>query len=233
MMTFPPSRALALTVLLLLVACSTRPMTGAEQAFSATVQGSALESGAVRVTRGALIAGFPSTREPRPYVSCRERIRPRETQQKVRWSVAGFVVGQHLFVSRSTWKRDFLADYPATLPLDDAMFFAHEMTHVWQWQHRGSTGYSPWRAASEHGAKDDPYLFELVPGRAFDAYGFEQQASLVEEFVCCRALDPEGARTDDLYELLAPAFPDLARRSMATGVTLRWDEAETQGICDR
>lgn len=220
-------------VLLLLVACSTRPMTGAEQAFSATVQGSALEAGAVRVNRGVLIAGFPSTRKPRPYVSCRERIRPRETEERISWSVAGLVVGQHLFVSRSAWKDDFLTYYPATLPLDDAMFFAHEMTHVWQWQHRRNTGYSPWRAASEHGAKDDPYLFELVPGRGFAAYGVEQQASLVEEFVCCRALDPEGARTDNLYELLVPVFPGLARRSMATDITLPWAEAETHGICDR
>ena len=226
-----PFRALSAFALAALVACATRPMTGAERAFTATVQGEGLDTGAVRVTRGAVIGGFSSTREPRPYVSCRERILPPETEQKVAWSVAGFVVGQHLYVSRSVWKDDFLGDYPVTLPLADAMFVAHEMTHIWQWQHRESTGYAPWRAASEHSRKGDPYLFDLAPDRTFADYDFEQQASLVEEFVCCRALDPEGLRTERLYDLLRPVLPGLARHSVPTDVTLPWAAAETHGIC--
>ena len=135
------------------------------------------------------------------------------------------------YVSRSVWKDNFLGDYPAALPLADAMFFAHEMTHIWQWQHRKSTGYTPWRAASEHILNGDPYLFDLASDRTFADYGFELQASLVEEFVCCRALDPEGVRTERLFDLLHPVFPGLARNSVAMRVTLPWAAAETQGIC--
>jgi hypothetical protein len=105
------------------------------------------------------------------------------------------------------------------------------MTHIWQWQHRESTGYTPWRAASEHSRNGDPYLFDLALDRSFVDYGFEQQASLVEEFVCCRALDPEGVRTDRLYELLRPVFPGLARHSVPMDVKLPWAAVETRGIC--
>ncbi|MCA8880204.1 MAG: hypothetical protein KDA73_09655 [Rhodobacteraceae bacterium] len=224
-------RAAHAFVLLALAACTTRPLTGPERDFAATVQGPALDAPAVRVTKGALIAGFPSNRKPRPYATCRERIWPRETAPKVRWSVAGFALDQHLYVAERRWRDDFLAGYPGDLPLADAMFLAHELTHVWQWQHRSATGYSAWRAASEHGTDDDPYLFELTPGKPFLAYGYEQQGALVEEFVCCRALDPNAVRTEQLYDLLSPNFPDLARHSAASKVSLPWTGADTHGIC--
>ncbi|RYH10577.1 hypothetical protein [Tropicimonas sp. IMCC6043] len=229
-----PSFFTCLAILLLaLGGCTTRSLTGAERAFSATVQGTALDTEAVRVTRGAVIAGVPANRPPRPYVTCRERIYPKETKPKVRWKVAGFVLGERLFVSRKVWEDDFLAGYPDALPLADAMFLAHEMTHVWQWQHRDSTGYAPWRAASEHGSKDDPYLYDLAPDRRFDEYGYEQQASLVGEFVCCRALDPDGSRTGRLYAILKPVFSGLERQDPPGRVKLPWKEAETEGICSR
>ena len=226
-----PLRTLLALALLTLPGCATRPLTEPERAFSATLQGAGLDPAPVRVTRGLMVAGIPTARESRPYVTCRERIHPPEPDEKVRWTVAGMVLGQHLYTARRVYEPDFLKGYPVTLPLADAMFFAHEMTHVWQWQNRATTGYAPWRAAAEHGAKDDPYLFDLTPGRAFADYGYEQQAALVEEFVCCRALDPGGARTERLHALLLQAFPDLPRRDPAGHVDLPWKAAETRGIC--
>ena len=129
------------------------------------------------------IAGFPGSRKPRPYSTCRERIWPPETTPRIRWTVAGFALQDHLYVSRRKWRDDFLAAYPDRLPLADAMFLAHELTHVWQWQHTARTGYSAFAAASEHGDSDDPYRFELTPGKPFLSYGYEQQAALVEEGV--------------------------------------------------
>ena len=41
---------------------------------------------------------------------------------------------------------------------------------------------------------EDPYLFDERADRRFLEYGYEAQASLVEEYVCCRALDPSGGR---------------------------------------
>ena len=135
-----------------------------------------------------------------------------------------------MFIARRWYAPDYLAGYPDTLPLAPAMLIAHELTHVWQWQNRAQTGYAPWKAAREHAAVEDPYLFEIAD-RPFLDYPFEQQAALVEEFVCCRALDPAGARTQRLYDLLAPVFPQLARQSRAGRVAIPWAGAETRGIC--
>lgn len=227
----PVRRLLPALALMILAACATRPLTPGERAFTATVQGATLDTSTVAVTKGALIAGFPGERKPRPYTTCRERLYPRETTEKVRWTVAGFALRDRLYVSQRKWRDDFLAGYPETLPLANAMFLSHELTHVWQWQNRAETGYSAFRAAAEHGEQDDPYRFELTPGKSFLAYGYEQQAALVEEFVCCRTLDPDGGRTRTLYALLKPEFPGVARRSPAGSVKLPWPEAETRGIC--
>ena len=81
----------------------------------------------------------------------------------------------------------------------------------------------------EHFVDEDPYLFEVDASRRFLDYGYEQQASLVEEYVCCTALDPEGARTDRLRALLAQviepgALPDRP-------VFVPWEGVQARGIC--
>jgi hypothetical protein len=55
---------------------------------------------------------------------------------------------------------DYVAPREGRRSLAAAMFFAHEMTHVWQWQNRAVTGYHPFRAFSEHVRIEDPYLFD-------------------------------------------------------------------------
>lgn len=223
--------ALAVALATVLAGCSARPLDPAERRFAADLHGPALRTEAVRVHRGALIGGIPMTRPPRPQIACRERIYPPEQGPEVRTSVAGFVLGNRVFVARPFWRDDYLDGYPEKLPLARAMFLAHELTHVWQWQQRERTGYAPWKAAGEHAVSEDPYLFDLDADRRFLDFAYEQQAALVEEFVCCRALDPEGARTVRLYELLRPEFPQLARRDRAQSVTLPWSDAHLPGIC--
>ena len=61
----------------------------------------------------------------------------------------------------------------ATAPLDLQGLFIHELTHVWQTQKRGRF-YLP---LMRH--PFCRYAYDLVPGRAFDRYGLEQQAELV------------------------------------------------------
>ncbi len=229
------SRGLRLAALGLALAClagcAARPLDPVETAFAAGLHGPGLDTGPVRVHRGAIIGGFPMRRPPRPQIACREKIWPPEEGPRVQTAVAGFVLGQDIFVSRRFWREGYVGDDPAELPLAPAMFLAHELTHVWQWQNRERTGYAAWRAAREHAVSDDPYLFGLDSAQAFLDYPFEQQAALVEEFVCCRALDPEGARTDRLYRLLAPEFPGLARTGTAERVQLPWAAADIAGIC--
>ncbi|MEO0692599.1 MAG: hypothetical protein AAFY90_06970 [Pseudomonadota bacterium] len=215
--------------LLCLVGCG-RTLTDAEQAFvTATLPG--LDTSAVRLHQGPSLTLFPLSRPPRPPENCQDRIVPRETATRVRYVVGGFVWRNRVVMAGSSWSPDYLPDWPEKLPLGDAMFLAHELTHVWQWQSRATTDYAPIKAVAEQVTNDDPYRFSLEPERGFLDYGYEQQASLVEEFVCCRALDPEGAKTDALHALLAPHFPGLVREDSVGDVALPWSGAETEGIC--
>ena len=112
------------------------------------------------------------------------------------------------------------------------MLFAHELTHVWQWQNRTETGYTPLRAAFEHDGARDPYLFDIGNAASFADFGFEQQGAIVEEYVCCRALDPTAPRTARLHALISeqmPVAPLPQSRPFAVG--LPWKGVQLQGIC--
>ncbi len=218
-------------VCLALAACG-RPLTGTERRFAATVQGDALAVDRVRVTDTALLSAFSMERPARPRTACQDRILPPPDGPVVSVSPGALVLFDRVYYDRSLYRRDFLQSYPEQMSLWHAMLLAHELTHVWQWQNREKTGYSPFKAAGEHDPGADPYLFEL-DGRGFLDFGYEQQGAVVEEYVCCRALDPEGERTQRLYDLLRPHFPDIARQETVAraGVVLPWDGAETRGIC--
>jgi hypothetical protein len=219
-------------LLLALCACAERALTPAERAFTDTVLGPAIAAENVRIVNGSL-SGLMKTEIPvRPRTTCREKIqRPRTAP--VPGSYAAMALGDRVFFMRDVFRADFLAAYPRSMDLQQAMRLAHEMTHVWQWQHRDLTGYHPLRAGFEHIEKDDPYLLEIDPGKPFLSYAFEQQGVIVEEFVCCRALDPDGARTAELHRLVAEVFPAAARRETtdATDIRLPWAGAQTEGIC--
>lgn len=217
--------------LIAVAGCGVRGLSENEVAFLATTHGAALDTSGIDLSNGALIGNIPISRPPRPQIACREKIWPPETGEAVTGKVAGVVLYERIMIARWFFTDDFLEGYPQTLPLGRAMFLAHEATHVWQWQQRRNTGYAPWKAAMEHGASADPYLFEVGTEADFLDYGYEQQASLVEEYVCCRALDPAGARTARLKALLEPVFPGLPDRDPAGAVLLPWAGAVRHGIC--
>lgn len=83
----------------------------------------------------------------------------------------------------------------------------HELVHVWQWQNRVRTGYRPLRAAMESVLNMDPYFYVPEPGAGLLSYGFEQQAALLEDYLCYALYDPHNARRADLRGILAPHFP--------------------------
>ncbi|MCP5036421.1 MAG: hypothetical protein GY945_02360 [Rhodobacteraceae bacterium] len=216
----------------LLTGCG-RPLTEAEITFTRTLLGDQIDTKKVRITNGALIGDITRKRLARPQIACRERIWPAPKSKIVNTSTSAFVVHNKVFVSRYFYLDDFMAGYPEKLPLAQAMLLAHEMTHVWQWQNRDITGYRPLRAASEHEPGTDPYLFELGTKRRFLAYPFEQQAAIVEEYVCCRTLDPNGARTNRLAQLLQAVLPPETGKGKKPNsqVVLPWREAQIKGIC--
>jgi len=222
-------RWLWLLIPLFLLSCG-RPLTPTESAFATQIHGDSIDTSRIRLVDGALIGKVTYPRATRPRLTCRERILPAPTTPTVTVAPAAVVVHNKVFYARDWYEPDFMPRYPEFMSLVHAMIFAHEMTHVWQWQNRRLTGYSPLRAASEHRVSDDPYLFDISTNHDFLDYGFEQQASIVEEYVCCAALDPDAPRTARLREMLEGTFPIGDMPKPAT-VLLPWKDAEVKGIC--
>jgi hypothetical protein len=223
---------LAILALLALASCG-RPLTPAERELMLGLQGESFNPGPVRIARNPLVGITERTYPARPRTTCRERIRPPPDGPTFTGSTAGIVLFQHLHTSPGNYLEDYVARPDGALNLAAAMFFAHEMTHVWQWQNRGITGYHPFRAFAEHWTTEDPYLFDGGSGNRFLDYGYEQQASLVEEYVCCRALDPGGDRTARLERLLRQSMPLAPRLDRLDGLAILvpWDGLERRGIC--
>lgn len=224
-------RWLILLSLCVLTSCG-RPLTDTEKAFASQIHGSSLDTDRIRLVDGALIGKVTYTRKKRPRIACRERIFPPQAEetQEVTVSPAAFVLFSTVFYSKDWFLSDYLPDYDERIYLVEAMLFAHEMTHIWQWQNRRQTGYSPLKAAREHRVSDDPYLFDISTQTRFLDFGYEQQASIVEEYVCCATLDPEAPRTARLKGVLEGAFP-LGVLAIPENVVLPWDGVELDGIC--
>ena len=221
----------ALLILTLLAGCG-RPLTEGEIAFVGTVQGAALNTDRVRLIDGAPTRAVTFRRKARPRTTCRELILPPPEDEIVTAKPAAVTLWTRVLFDRDWYLDDYLPDYPDEINLIAAMLFTHEMTHVWQWQNRAETGYSPLRAASEQQFNNDPYLFDIKSERRFNDFGYEQQASIVEEFVCCRALAPQAPRTQRLHDLIGQAMPVAPLpQSRQYDVRLPWDGVELDGIC--
>lgn len=222
-----------LVFILLFVSACGRPLTESEMAFAAKIQGDELDLSRVRLVEGAPVGSITFKRKPRPRVTCRERILPPAKEEIVTAKPAAVALFNKVFFTKDWYLENYLPDYPDRIYLIESMLFAHELTHVWQWQNRDKTGYHPLRAAAEHTQSDDPYLFDLDNSADFLSYGYEQQASIVEEYVCCRALAPKAPRTKRLQTMLTGAFPvSELPQSRESDVYLPWKDADLTGICD-
>lgn len=222
-------RVVLILIPVLLLSCG-RPLTQTEQSFATQIHGPTLDASRIRLVEGALIGKTTYQRPKRPRLACRERIFPEPTTPTVTVGPAAYVIHNKVFFSRDWYAEDYLPAYPARMSLVHAMIFAHEIAHAWQWQNRRVTGYSPLRAISEHGASPDPYLFDMKTQTRFLDYAYEQQASIVEEYVCCATLDPGAPRTKRLKTLIGEAMP-IGDLVIPDQVILPWDGAKTRGIC--
>ena len=221
----------AFFLLMLLAGCG-RPLTENEIAFASTIHGDELDVSRVRLHDGAPTRAVTFRRKARPRTTCRELIFPPSTTEIVTAKPAAVALWNTVLFDKDWFLDDYLTDYPDEIGLVAAMLLAHELTHVWQWQNRKKTGYSPFRAATEHSPGGDPYLFEIDANPQFSDFGFEQQGAIVEEFVCCRALAPEAPRTQRLHALVAGAMPVAPLpHSPQHDVRLPWDGVELKGIC--
>lgn len=225
-------RAISLLLLLLLTTSCGRPLTEAEAEFIAEIQGDTVDVTRVRLTQWSTVGSISRTYLTRPRSTCRELINPPIAHKTFESTTAGLVSFNQIFLNPDWYLEDFLEGWPEVLNLPAAMFLAHELVHVWQWQNRDKTGYHPLKGAAEHLPAEDPYLFDPDSKARFLDYPYEQQASLVEEFVCCRVLDPEGARTARLSALIGQEFnPEPYALSRVKQVLLPWKDAQIEGIC--
>ena len=220
-----------ISLLILLVACG-RPMTETEIEFARTLQGDTLDTDKVRIVEGAPTRAVTFNRPARPRTTCRERLLPPIKAATVTSKPAAVAFYNRILFDEDWYTDNYVPEYPDKISLVAAMLFAHELTHVWQWQNREKTGYTPLRAAFEHSGARDPYLFDLDNEADFTDFGYEQQGTIMEEYVCCRALDPTAARTKRLHDLISvhmPVAPLPQSRPYTVG--LPWDGVEIDGIC--
>ncbi len=218
---------------LLLTACA-RGVTESEHLLLSEIMGDTLITKDVRLLEAGFIGMRTHTYAVRPQVTCRERIGPPPSGPTFDTRTAGAVAWTHVLTNPDWTLPNYVSDYPEKLNLVAAMYFAHEMTHIWQWQNRAVTGYSPFRGLAEHQPGVDPYLLDPDEEIAFLALGYEQQAVMVEEFICCRTLAPEAPRTERLYQVLAAVMPvqHPSQTPVPTDVYGIHEDADLNGICD-
>ena len=194
-------------VCLVLTACS-RPMTPTEEKFAKDVFGPTLDTSAVKVARGAGLFPPGNTRVikiTRVVGTERACIRvPQPKSEKV--PAPAFAFRNTVHFDTGLYSSDMILEWPGALRFPQALIFAHELTHVWQWQNRARTGYTPFRAAAESLRIVDPYF--APPGEAaFLSFGYEQQAAMVEDYLCFAFANPNHPRRAELRAILAPVFP--------------------------
>ncbi len=218
-----------------LVTCG-RPLTETEKAFLSGIHGTQLNTRSIRFHDGNP-GGQVTFRIPvRPRTTCQERIWPPQTKERtVTVSPGATAIFHRVLFRKDLYLDDYVPEWPQKIGLVQAMLLAHEATHIWQWQNRERTGYSPLKALREHATQADPYLFNPDgEDRRFLDFGYEQQGAIVEEYICCRLLDPAADRTARLHQLLEQELPvsRLDELLLQTeSILLPWSGAETAGIC--
>ncbi|WP_245776361.1 hypothetical protein [Thalassovita taeanensis] len=215
-------------VFLLLSACG-RPLTEAEKSFASSLYGPDLDPARIRLVDGHFASNYTFRYPARPRVTCSERIFPPPPSDTITTSPGAITLFHKVFVREDL----YVADFTSQNNLYDLMLFAHEMAHIWQWQNRKRTHYHPLKAASEHQTTTDPYLFDLTTSTNFLDYTYEQQAAIIEEFTCCRALAPKASRTARLHKMLSKALPVVRLQSKIDAhAKVPWRGAKLAGICD-
>ncbi len=214
-------RAALFALCLGLAACA-RPLTENERQFAADVIGPTLDVDAVRIANG--FAALPSA----PAAPDLSDLYPVTSENTVTGLCArsapeprsgpppGWALWNRVHFSREFYRADLALEWPRAARFPQALVLAHELVHVWQWQQRSLTGYRPMRAALESVINMDPYFY--VPGAdaTFLKFGYEQQAALLEDYLCHTLYDPAAPRRAELRPLLAPYFP-LDRLDAALG----------------
>lgn len=190
-------------VLAVLAAC-TRPLTDGEVDFAQDIFGDRIALEKVRIGKDLGLGPPPyraevtvDVRRPLEDPCVRVPTPPRNA------APPGFAVGNVIFLNGDFYSVDGGFLWPEAVRLPHSLILAHELVHVWQWQNRAQTGYAPWRALAE-GIGADAYFYSTEDAEGIFAFGYEQQASIVEDYLCYLILDPSDPELDELRALVAP-----------------------------
>ena len=192
--------------LLFLAACS-RPLTEDERVFAETLFGPTLDTSDVTISQGLGIAPLYQTVPSSVRVlrgtdeACLRTPQPRSTQPP-----QAFALYNRMYFDSALYSSDMARPWPEALRFPQAIILAHELTHVWQWQNRDLTGYTPWRAAAESWRLADPYYSGNVDAPLFLSLGYEQQAAIIEDYICFTVANPTHPRRLELRALIEPFF---------------------------
>ena len=198
-----------LAILLVLSACS-RPLTPSEERFANDLFGPSLDTSKVRVAQGLgitpLYKTIPKAQATVVQGTDKACIRTPAPTRSTNPPQA-FAVGNRLHFDTGLYSSDMALVWPEYLRFPHAIILAHELTHAWQWQNRARTRYSPWRAVRESVLKVDPYFSNPDDAPSFLLFGYEQQAAIVEDYVCFAVANPTHPRRYELREILDPVLP--------------------------
>lgn len=196
--------------LILLAACS-RPLTEDERVFAETLFGPTLDTDKVTIAQGLGVAPLYRTVPSSVRVlrgtnrACLRTPQPRGAQPP-----QAFALYNRMHFDSTLYSSDMARPWPRAVRFPQSLILAHELTHVWQWQNRDLTGYAPWRAVLESFELADPYYSGDEETPIFLSLGYEQQAAVVEDFVCFTVANPTHPRRQVLRDALEPFFPVAA-----------------------
>ncbi|MCK0169484.1 hypothetical protein MWU53_00265 [Aliiroseovarius sp. S1123] len=203
----------ALVALVSLAACS-RPLSENEVQMSQTLFGDTLDTSKVRVRTGIGLLPLP---RPKPIPEDAPKAAPRDIPKTVcdrvpqpdrEWEFPpGFALWNQIYLKRALYRDDMFAGWPKSLPMPHALIMAHELVHVWQWQNRDRTGYTPTKSGAESFQPGDPYYWPGREAGAFLSYNFEAQAALVEDYMCMTLFVPDHPRRKEIEALITPVIP--------------------------
>lgn len=199
-----------LLLCLTLAACA-RPLTDTEEDFARDLFGPGLDTSKVTVTQGlGLIPPYRTVPASLTVLTGTDKACVRTPQPRGAQPPQAFALYNRLHFDSTLYSSDMALGWPLGLRFPNAIILAHELTHVWQWQNRAVTGYTPVRAVAESWQFADPYYAAPGNAPAFYAFGYEQQAALVEDFVCFTIANPSHPRRAELRDILEPILPVAA-----------------------
>ncbi len=201
------TRSLVIVILAGLAACA-RPLTETEERFAKDLFGETLDTSEVTISQGLGLAPLYRTVPASLTVlrgtdkACLRTPQPRGAQPP-----QAFALYERMHFDTDLYSSDMALGWPKGLRFPNAIVLAHELTHVWQWQNRAVTGYTPARALAESWRLADPYYSAPGESPAFYSFGYEQQAAIVEDFVCFTVANPDHPRRAELRAILEPVLP--------------------------